>query len=152
MTDHLNQSMFSTFSLPQIQSITDSSRGSIRRKNQSALRPQQSAEEGLSQPEIPEDEVRLQQTSLGAKPTLNSCYFLPVFSLSYPLNQTQSVSLNMLKEKKMKCFTMSNPSLPLFTGCSVIPHWSLASCSPILTGVSSLSFTLSRCHVTVSVS
>lgn len=70
---------------------------------------------------------------------LSICCFL-----SYPLNQTQSVSLNMLKEK--------NPSLPLFTGCSVIPHWSLASCSPILTGVSSLSFTPSRCHVTVSVS
>lgn len=58
--------MFSTFSLPQIQSITDSSRGSIRRKNQSALRPQQSAEEGVSQAEIPEDEVRPQQNLFGA--------------------------------------------------------------------------------------
>lgn len=76
MTNNLNQSMFSTFSLPQIQSITDSSRGSIRRKNPSALRPQQSAEEGLSQPEIPEDEVRLQQTFRGQ----THIYFLPFLS------------------------------------------------------------------------
>lgn len=76
--------MFSTFSLPQIQSITDSSRGSIRRKNQSALRPQQSAEEGVSQAEIPEDEVRPQQNLFGAKPTIISLPTVLILS-SYTL-------------------------------------------------------------------
>lgn len=41
----------------QIQSITDSSRGSIRRKNQPGVRSQHSAEEGASLAEKPEDEV-----------------------------------------------------------------------------------------------
>ncbi|KAG7228208.1 hypothetical protein INR49_013371 [Caranx melampygus] len=40
----------------EIQSITDSSRGSIRRKNPSTLRPQHSAEEGTSVAEKPEEE------------------------------------------------------------------------------------------------
>lgn len=92
--------MFSTFFLPQIQSITDSSRGSIRRKNQSALRPQQSAEEGVIQAEIPEDEVSLQQTSCGTKPTIIFALYCPHSFLVYPLNQKySSISPTMLKEK-----------------------------------------------------
>lgn len=79
--------MFPTFFLPQIQSITDSSRGSIRRKNQSALRPQQGAEEGVIQAEIPEDEVSLQQTSCGTKPTIIFALYCPHSFLVYPLNQ-----------------------------------------------------------------
>lgn len=77
--------MFRTFFLPQIQSITDSSRGSIRRKNQSALRP--CAEEGVNQAEIPEDEVSLQQTSCGTKPTIIFALYCPHSFLVYPLNQ-----------------------------------------------------------------
>uniref|UniRef100_A0A3P9DBS7 Solute carrier family 12 member 5b n=1 Tax=Maylandia zebra TaxID=106582 RepID=A0A3P9DBS7_9CICH len=43
----------------EIQSITDSSRGSIRRKNPSALRSQRSAEEGAGAAEKLEEEVKL---------------------------------------------------------------------------------------------
>uniref|UniRef100_A0AAX7TJX8 Solute carrier family 12 member 5b n=1 Tax=Astatotilapia calliptera TaxID=8154 RepID=A0AAX7TJX8_ASTCA len=45
----------------EIQSITDSSRGSIRRKNPSALRSQRSAEEGAGAAEKLEEEVKLIQ-------------------------------------------------------------------------------------------
>lgn len=82
MAFDFTQCVFSTFLLPQIQSITDSSRGSIRRKNQTALRPQQSAQEGLSQPEIPEDEVRLQQCFSGGQIHIHDPF---TFSLLFTL-------------------------------------------------------------------
>ncbi|XP_061591860.1 solute carrier family 12 member 5b [Cololabis saira] len=56
----------------EIQSITDSSRGSIRRKKQPGLRPQHSIEEGATVLETPEDEVQLihsKSTSTLTSPT-----------------------------------------------------------------------------------
>ncbi|MEQ2267447.1 hypothetical protein XENORESO_006169 [Xenotaenia resolanae] len=62
----------------EIQSITDSSRGSIRRKNPPTLRPQQSTEEGTTLAEKPQHEseavsnlkqVRLIQSKNAATPT-----------------------------------------------------------------------------------
>lgn len=47
----------------------------------------------------------------------------------------------------MDCFTVSNPFLPLLTGCSVIPQWSLASRSTYWQS-SPLSF--SPCHAVTS--
>ncbi|MED6250999.1 hypothetical protein ATANTOWER_018527, partial [Ataeniobius toweri] len=53
----------------EIQSITDSSRGSIRRKNPPTLRPQQSTEEGTTLAEKPQHKVRLIQSKNAATPT-----------------------------------------------------------------------------------
>lgn len=63
-----------------------------------------------------------------------------IFSFSY---YVKNITLFHKKQPRVR-------RCPRFAGCSVTPLWLLAS--PILTGVSSLSFTLSRCHVTVSVS
>uniref|UniRef100_A0A8C6W0G8 Solute carrier family 12 member 5b n=1 Tax=Nothobranchius furzeri TaxID=105023 RepID=A0A8C6W0G8_NOTFU len=51
----------SCFLFLQIQSITDSSRGSIRRKNKPTLQPQHSKEEGGSPADKPDDKVNLNQ-------------------------------------------------------------------------------------------
>uniref|UniRef100_A0A665TAJ6 Solute carrier family 12 member 5b n=1 Tax=Echeneis naucrates TaxID=173247 RepID=A0A665TAJ6_ECHNA len=53
----------------EIQSITDSSRGSIRRKNTSNLHSQRSAEEGTSVEEKPEEEVQLIHSKNASTPT-----------------------------------------------------------------------------------
>uniref|UniRef100_A0A7N8XA96 Solute carrier family 12 member 5b n=1 Tax=Mastacembelus armatus TaxID=205130 RepID=A0A7N8XA96_9TELE len=53
----------------EIQSITDSSRGSIRRKNTSALRSQHSIDEGVSVAEKPEEEVQLIHGKKASSPT-----------------------------------------------------------------------------------
>uniref|UniRef100_A0A8D3CHF3 Solute carrier family 12 member 5b n=1 Tax=Scophthalmus maximus TaxID=52904 RepID=A0A8D3CHF3_SCOMX len=53
----------------EIQSITDSSRGSIRRKNPSASRSQHSAEEGTSVAERPEEEAQLIHSKNASTPT-----------------------------------------------------------------------------------
>uniref|UniRef100_A0A8C6Q3K3 Solute carrier family 12 member 5b n=1 Tax=Nothobranchius furzeri TaxID=105023 RepID=A0A8C6Q3K3_NOTFU len=53
----------SCFLFLQIQSITDSSRGSIRRKNKPTLQPQHSKEEGGSPADKPDDKVNLKKTT-----------------------------------------------------------------------------------------
>lgn len=99
----------------QIQSITDSSRGSIRRKNPSALRSQRSAEEGAGAAEKLEEEVKLIQCVMYSTSVLTSfkhlLHFMPGFSFS-------------------SC-------------CSIIPYSSLIKNPPFLTSVSFLCITRS---------
>ncbi|KAI3357611.1 hypothetical protein L3Q82_016023, partial [Scortum barcoo] len=112
----------------EIQSITDSSRGSIRRKNQPGLRSQHSVEEGASVAEQPEDEDKSHSS-------------LTWVICSYKVSDVFHV---------IRRATITAPFYSLQWLLSGFP---LASRdSPILTGVSSLSFTLSQCHVTVSLS
>uniref|UniRef100_A0AAX7UUZ7 Solute carrier family 12 member 5b n=1 Tax=Astatotilapia calliptera TaxID=8154 RepID=A0AAX7UUZ7_ASTCA len=87
----------------EIQSITDSSRGSIRRKNPSALRSQRSAEEGAGAAEKLEEEVKLIQCVMYSTSVLTSFKHLLHF-----MNQTDvrrmhtAMRLNEVITKKSK--------------------------------------------------
>lgn len=113
--EYRNQMMFLFVLFSQIQSITDSSRGSIRRKNPSALRSQRSAEEGGGAAEKLEEEVKLLRRVMYNTSVL-TCFkhllhFMPGFTF---------------------------PSC-----CSIIPYSSLIKDPPFLTSVSFLCITLS---------
>uniref|UniRef100_A0A667YDT2 Solute carrier family 12 member 5b n=1 Tax=Myripristis murdjan TaxID=586833 RepID=A0A667YDT2_9TELE len=90
----------------EIQSITDSSRGSIRRKNPSTLRAQQSTEEAASVAEKPEEEVQLIHNK-NASPTPTS----PT-SPTAPAGGTASLDTGAQKawtdKGKMTCLFLSS--------------------------------------------
>ncbi|KAF7653700.1 hypothetical protein LDENG_00079630 [Lucifuga dentata] len=88
----------------EIQSITDSSRGSIRRKNPSALRHQHSAEGGATVAEKPEEEVQLIHHN-NAAPTPTS----PT-SPTFPVGGAATWTDNKGAEKeKSQATTTANP-------------------------------------------